>query len=638
MRDMANIEALRALRPNQTLPERTRDHAAFSSRIDGQKFIFDSKDFKSDLVFERDQGSIKYSKNGSFVFATIAESQIRVAIALKEDPSRGAAPGDIFERGIDGLFDSDSKLKGVQLDINELKEHFQRLSRANETPAGNGQAIFIEDPMLDVRPQIRPTPNALMGNIQRFVSAPIRFLKDSPYPLSVSHGCIHVSPGDADTLNSYVGVGSRIKVRAYGEKPPESMLPYIEKAEVAINRHDVMIEIYPKPSVENGGVGIVYLKGETVGYFKLTGGPAEEIIASKPGEHDATPTRQADTVILNQGWHRSEYYPDSRIPGGAQVRFDRQIKTKVNDGYNQIEVPTLFYREFNYAKGVYTDKWLKADPKFMEFLAKRLTVFTDSGEINTEKYPFEARSIKGNEVLYYIGSSFGNGEVLPTGERVPQTTFNWGTSEYIHYGGQEEKQLEDFNSYAIEYLKSDSDSAEEFVRQDTLIEPKEKKLIADFLKSIEKQKREILTQGRSLGLTRHDAEMVVELFARGYQNDGEALFASLIEHKQTRQEGFFVDLPELKKNGMTEIDGINVRVTVRNGKTNISLTPPDDMPDDTAFKKIQLLAKRFNQPGSAPATLEAYKRKIKLNQAVTFAAPLNTGTNPREISFIIGKK
>lgn len=616
-------------------PASRRDFRDLSSRINGDKFIFDSKNFRSDLIFSFRDGKILTSRDGKYVMATIAGTDKKIAIAIQPDASRGASEGDVFEVDPFGFFSSDSKLPNIRIDLVELQQHIRMLQEKKAQATATETWVFAPDPSQEVNPQIQPTPTSLMGNIKGLVSTPPRFMRNSFWFLSGSHGCLHVSPGDADALNSYLSVGTRIKIHPYGEPITIALPPYLEKADFQVNQNEVLVEIYPQPSEKIRGKGIVYYKGKSIGYFIVAGGPETPHIGADG--YEATPTKPTDTCISHASWHKSERYQDSLIPGGAQVKIDRSVKTQIKIDGDLVEVPTLYYREFDYNRGVYFEppRWIRVDKRFMEYLVD-IGVLNGAGRYNFDTYPFETRYINGKQVIYYIGSSFGNGEVLATGERTPQITFSWGTTEYIHYGGVEEEDLKKLGEHTKAFMRSDCSSTEEFVtRNCASLKLDVKEWLIDYLKGIESLKGEILKQASALNLTKDEVMKIIELLEDGYKNDGEELFAALVKHKSSSSENFFLSLANLAQKGSLNINGIQVIITDNTDTYRITLSPDDTFSSEEALKRMRLIACRLGQPNAIYKSLKDYEKSIRINKIIRKSFSL--GINPKAIPIEVGK-
>ncbi|MFC1496102.1 hypothetical protein ACFL52_01660 [Candidatus Margulisiibacteriota bacterium] len=515
-----SIEACKAqLQPHQSLKKTAADAKENNSKINQKSstLTFDAQNFAADLEFTLKDGKIISTVSGQYVIATIKNNKCKgkkIAITLKPDYSRGAQEGDVFAIKEDSLaytFSAQEKLPEVKVDINELKQHLNHLQQKKID-----SNIFIASDKNINKPKAT-SKQSLKSLIDQYVESADRFMRKGNYVLSESHGCIHITPKDGKLLKQYLGKGSKITIQKYSERPTANLqlLPYLRppKENGKINHTKIQIEVFPKTGENQGGRLIVYYNNTALGYIKITGGPEQKRMEADG--YQATPTRATRATIKKVGWHKSGRYVDSRIPGGSQIRSSNKMVSLSVKG-KTVKVPLLEYRVFNYKSGKHTDTWKKVPNDLLTDMydSQNLLNAQLNSEYKFDAPPFETRIIKGKPIVYYIGSSFGNGEVGPTGERFPQKTFDFGTPEKIHSGGVEETNWFNYKKAGMQFFKSNQ-TANQFIN--TKIGSK---------KGIWKYYNDKVSTGRLRHLSRElrnskecRKRLVTELQDNGYLND-----------------------------------------------------------------------------------------------------------------------
>lgn len=474
-----------------------------------------------------------------------------------------------------------------------------------------------------------PTIQPLLASLQLYARAAVTFMRESNTPLSESHGCLHVSPQDVDILGTYVKVGSRINVHSYGETSPQVDMPYIEAADRQMKPKDITLEIFPRPQAdEDGGFGIVYHKGAPLGRFKVTGGPPE---IGKIKGRPAGPTRPASTTVSRIGWHESEEYPDSFIPGGVEIRiadgehldivdvekFRNRDTGEIIETSVPRNLPELYYREFDYGRNAYTDRWIKiTDKDFYQALLRKDPRIESPADYSYDfnSYPFETRYVDGRRTIYYVGSSFGNGDLLPSGGRNPQVTFNWGTREYIHYGLEDEKAYQYLVDYAAAYFKGEDlpEIPRNFDSRYDLLDFKTK--LQALKVRIEQQAGQFNVNSENFGeLT----EIVCQLL-KGYTLDAEEHFEAFMHQRMSEPHSpFYISVDDVLS-GKTTIAEVAVKQSVdKDGRKSLTLTPSARAPRD-AYRQLIMAVQRLRLPSCMALSSFANYSKFGATLSVFF--------------------
>lgn len=468
------------------------------------------------------------------------------------------------------------------------------------------------------------TIQPLLASLRSYAQAAVTFMRESNTPLSESHGCLHVSPQDVAILRTYVKVGSRIKIHSYGETSPQVDMPYIEAADRQMKPEDITLEIFPRPQAnEDGGFGILYHKGIPLGQFKVTGGPTE-LQYDKTGKAVGGPTKPTygSSTIESVDWHLSKKYPDSLIPGGAEIRiadgehldivdvekFRNRDTGEIIETRVPRNLPELYYREFDYGRNAYTDRWIKITDKdfYQAILRKdpRIELPADySYDFNS--YPFETRYVDGRRTIYYVGSSFGNGDLLPSGERHPQVTFNWGTQEYVHYGLEDEKAYQYLVNYATAYFRGEKLPDRPFNTDCNYN-------LSEFERTLSGLKSRIDQQAAIFNIGDENLNELVQIVCqmlKGYTLDAQEHFDAFISQRIAEPNSSFYVSVDDAVSGKVTINGVTVKKKIdKDGKTYITLDPSAKTQKD-AYKQLILAVHRLQLPkGVILASFDNYSR------------------------------
>lgn len=632
------------------------------------KFYFHSPSLRFDLIFELDARSmIPKTLKGNYIFAQIRGTNETIAICLAPDSSRGANVGDMYKLDVAGTFTAEDKIPNSHFDIEEFEYHLQTYGFPFVKSSGTDPSKEQKAPIPSFLPlspygivipdQKTPTIGVLLGNLKRLAGLPNQFMQNNSRPLSESHGCIHISPGDAPKLRSWVGIGSRIVIHKYGEEDPVyneensyRLLPMLERSEFDVDPKKVLLEIYPKPSSQKiGGIGIISIKMNDkddkytpIGIIKLTPGP-ETVFTDSAGNH-AGPTREADTVITSVEGHISEKYNGSKIPGGSQVTFDgrtgnRSYTEVAIKGGGSIQVPTLFYRKFDYAANAYSEppQWIEAPQKFMQYLFDN-DFIDSSGVKDASSWPFETRQLGKAAITYYIGHSFGNGEILPSGERVPHIVFKWNTQEFIHYGGQEETEANNLTTLLNLFFSNPEAPLDQFMNNAenfSFDKSIDRDFVQKFLSSTIALRALIWQQAKLLGLSSQDIRYIIDLYLKGFIDSSERILRIISDlRKDTSPDAIAKELPinpekyftsDMQKRVKIYIFDTEVIITRKEttkGRVSYSIiiNPKNLM---TAFDKLCKIAVSFGAGNQIPQSQDEYaqivaaKRKGAQNQDIT---------------------